>query len=145
MADRSFDTFRDQMAASFPSLDSLLEGGEGGLENWWEAAKDLITEQLPAAKNILDQLDFVGLYQSNAATPSRDEIPFIPFRFHILAAATTMTRAEFVAFQTGQAKGLRDAIPAAAAPPTSLLDVAAGATQWTDRSEETTSELQSLM
>src|SRR3546814_1778542 len=77
MADRSFDTFRDQMAASFPSLDSLLEGGEGGLENWWEAAKDLITEQLPAAKNILDQLDFVGLYQSNAATLSRDEIPFI--------------------------------------------------------------------
>src|SRR3546814_15283626 len=34
MADRSFDTFRDQMAASFPSLDSLIEGGEGGLETW---------------------------------------------------------------------------------------------------------------
>src|SRR3546814_1256534 len=96
MADRSFDTFRDQMAASFPSLDSLLEGGEGGLENWWEAAKDLITEQLPAANNILDQLDFLGLSHSNAATPSPAAIPFLPFRFPILPAATPTPRPESV-------------------------------------------------
>src|SRR3546814_11903062 len=43
-----------------------------------------------------------------------------------------MTRAEFVAFQTGQAKGLRDAILAAADAPPSLLALAASATQWTD-------------
>src|SRR3546814_4363718 len=43
-----------------------------------------------------------------------------------------MTRAEFVAFQTGQAKGLRDAILAAADAPPSLLALAASETQWTD-------------
>src|SRR3546814_18164725 len=68
------------MSISFPSLDDLLAGGEGGLDAWWDAVKDQISEQLPAARGILDQIDFVGLYQSNTATPSRDEIPFIPFR-----------------------------------------------------------------
>src|SRR3546814_2730082 len=104
MSDRSFEAFREQMSISFPSLDDLLAGGEGGLDAWWEAVKDQISEQLPAARGILDQLDFVGLYQSNTATPSRDEIPFIPFRFHILAAATTMTRDEFVAFQSNRSE-----------------------------------------
>src|SRR3546814_19553189 len=118
MADRSFDTFRDQMAASFPSLDSLLEGGAGGLENWWEAEKDLITEQLPAAKNILDQLNFVGLYQSNAATTRRKEIPFLPFRFNILHHATTLTREHFSAFTTRPATGPRDSNAARSATPT---------------------------
>src|SRR5690606_33646717 len=41
MADRSFEAFRAQMAQSFPSLDNLLAAGEGNLENWWDAVKDL--------------------------------------------------------------------------------------------------------
>src|SRR3546814_3176263 len=118
------------MSISFPSLDDLLAGGEGGLDAWWEAVKDQISEQLPAARGILDQLDFVGLYQSNTATPSRDEIPFIPFRFHILAAATTMTRDEFVAFQSNEARELRDAILAADDAPPGLLALAASEADW---------------
>ncbi|MFA7603825.1 MAG: CARDB domain-containing protein, partial [Novosphingobium sp.] len=130
MADRSFEAFREQMAVSFPSLDDHLAGGEGGLENWWEAVKDHVSEQLPAARGVLDQLDFVGLYKANTAVPSEDEIPFIPFRFHILASATTMTRAEFVAFQTAEALSLRAAILAAADAPAPLLALAASETDW---------------
>src|SRR3546814_19751282 len=102
MSDRSFEAFREQMSISFPSLDDLLAGGEGGLDAWWEAVKDQISEQLPAARGILDQLDFVGLYQSNTATPRSQAVPFIPFRFHILAPATDMTVGEFVTLQTNK-------------------------------------------
>src|SRR3546814_6338905 len=33
MSDRSFEAFREQMSISFPSLDDLLAGGEGGLRS----------------------------------------------------------------------------------------------------------------
>src|SRR5690606_13911530 len=121
MADRSFETFRSQMSAVFPDFDDLLAAGEGGLEGWWDAVKERISEEMPQARGILDQLDFVGLYESNSAVPSRDEIPFIPFRFHVLATATTMTRAEFVAFQSQQARDLRAAILEGDDAPASLL------------------------
>src|SRR3546814_15771685 len=58
------------------------------------------------------------------------EIPFIPFRFHILAAATTMTRDEFVAFQSNEARELRDAILAADDAPPGLLALAASEADW---------------
>ncbi|HEY6816092.1 MAG TPA: CARDB domain-containing protein, partial [Croceibacterium sp.] len=125
MADRAFDSFRTQMARAFPQHDELLAEGEGNLEEWWEAVKETVDEQLPGAKNTLDKLDFVGLYNQNTAVPSKDEIPFIPYRFHVVASATTMTRAEFVAFQSQQARDLRAAVLAAADAPGSLLAIAA--------------------
>ena len=64
--------------------------------------------------------------------PSEDEIPFIPYRFHIMAAATTMTRAEFVAFQSAQAKALRTAILAADDAAPGLLALAANEQEWVD-------------
>src|SRR3546814_7463511 len=55
MSDRSFEAFREQMSISFPSLDDLLAGCEGGLDAWWEAGKDQISEQLPAERGIPDK------------------------------------------------------------------------------------------
>ena len=131
MADRAFETFRSQMAQHFPELDTVLAaGGEGALEDWWEGAKDAIEERMPGAGAVLNGLDFVGLYKQNTAVPSEDEIPFIPFRFHILASATTMTRAEFVAFQSAQARSLRTAILAADAAPPALLALAGSEADW---------------
>ena len=42
--------------------------------------------------------------------PGKCVVPFIPFRFNVMAAATPMTRAEFVARQTAEALKLRTAV-----------------------------------
>ena len=63
-------------------LDHLLENGDAGLDEWWEEAKKAADKQVPGIKAELDNIDFVGLYQQNAAIPDECTIPFIPFRFH---------------------------------------------------------------
>ena len=97
MHDRAFDAFRTQMQAVAPELDSLLANGPGGLDAWWEAFKNKAADVNPAFKGILDQIDFVGEYNQNSAVPDDCVIPFIPFRFHVFGAATSMTRDEFIA------------------------------------------------
>src|SRR5690606_15836430 len=127
-----FEAFQNRMQQVFPELDEILDEGEGALEEWWEAVKDSIEDKMPAARGVLDQLDFVGLFQQNTAVPSKDEIPFIPFRFHIVAAATSMTRAEFVEFQSRQARALREAVIASDDAPPALLAIAADEQEWVD-------------
>ena len=45
LADRAFDAFRDRMNSLFPSLASKLDGGESGLDGWWEAVSPARIEQ----------------------------------------------------------------------------------------------------
>ncbi|MBS0640889.1 MAG: hypothetical protein JSS43_13510, partial [Proteobacteria bacterium] len=92
MHDRAFEEFRAKMAQVAPELDSYLANGAGGLDAWWEAFKEKAADVNPAFKGILDQLDFVGMYNQNAAVPDECVIPFIPFRFHVFGAATSMNR-----------------------------------------------------
>ena len=92
MHDRAYEEFRARMAALYPGLDGLLENGDSGLEEWWEAVKAKAEADVPGLGSLLDQIDFVGLYNSNVDVPNEDTAPFIPFRFHAFAAATTMTR-----------------------------------------------------
>src|SRR5690606_21722965 len=132
MADRAFDGFREQMARAFPQHDALLAEGESNIGEWWEAVKETVDEQLPGAGAVLDGLDFEGLYNQNTAVPSKDEIPFIPYRFHVVASATTMSRAEFVAFQSQQARDLRAAVLASDEAPAPLLALAADQGQWVE-------------
>ncbi|KPJ75957.1 MAG: hypothetical protein AMJ54_13385, partial [Deltaproteobacteria bacterium SG8_13] len=132
MHERAFEEFRAQMASYFPDLDAQLAGGEGGLEEWWEAVKDKADEINPTYRSILDQIDFVGMYKENRSVPGKCQIPFIPYRFHVFATATTMTRAEFVAHQTLEAIELRQAILQSDAAPGPLLALAADEQIWVD-------------
>ena len=99
------------MANFFPELDELLDDGAGRARARGGRRSRTRPKSLqPGLGAAMDQLDFMELYNKNEAVPDECVIPFIPFRFHIFAAATTMTRAEFVAFQTAKAKDLRSAI-----------------------------------
>jgi hypothetical protein len=130
--DRAFEAFRNEMASYFPDLDPLLAEGEGGLDDWWEAVKDKAEEINPSYGAILDQIDFVGMYKENRSVPGGCEIPFIPYRFHVVASATTMTRAEFVAHQSQQAIELRQAILESDSAPGPLLALAGDENTWVD-------------
>ncbi len=130
--DRAFEQFRNEMAGAFPELDSLLEEGAGGLDAWWQAVKDQAEEVNPEYLAILDRIDFVGLYNENRAVPRECEIPFIPYRFHVFVTATTMTRAEYVARQSQQARDLRQAILGSDFAPGALLALAADEEAWVE-------------
>ncbi|MBN8490904.1 MAG: LEPR-XLL domain-containing protein, partial [Burkholderiales bacterium] len=132
MHERAFEQFRGKMANYFPELDELLEDGPAGLEDWWSAVKAKAEDLQPGLGAAMDQLDFVGMYNKNEAVPDECVIPFIPFRFHMVAAATTMTRAEYVDFQSARAKDLRSAILASDDAPGALLALAADEQIWVD-------------
>ncbi len=130
--DRAFEAFRSKMAAFFPDLDGMLADGEAGIGNWWEAVKAKAEEAAPGLGAAMGQIDFVEMYNENAAVPDKCVIPFIPFRFHVYAAATTMTRAEFVEFQSQRARDLRTALLDSDDAPASLVALAADEQNWVD-------------
>ncbi len=125
MHEKAFAAFRSKMAQFFPELDGLLDNGETGLGDWWEAVKAKADEIQPGLGAAMGQLDFLDMYQSNEAVPDKCVIPFIPFRFHIYATATSMTRAEYVEFQSQQIRDLRTAILDADDAPAALIALAA--------------------
>ena len=131
---RAFNSFRAEAATFAPSLDSLLANGASGLAAWWTAFKALVADGNAQLQSTLDQIDFVGDYNNNTAIPSADVIPYIPFSFSIFAAATTMTRDEFVTYMTNQALTLRTNILAsvgtANAAPAPLLALVADPTRF---------------
>nr|WP_322865701.1 CARDB domain-containing protein [Aquicoccus sp. G2-2]MEA1112959.1 CARDB domain-containing protein [Aquicoccus sp. G2-2] len=57
---------------------------------------------------------------------------YLPFQFNVMAAATPMTRAEFIAAQKADAETLRQAVLADAAAAPALQTLAADADGWTD-------------
>ncbi|MBL8533517.1 MAG: putative Ig domain-containing protein, partial [Betaproteobacteria bacterium] len=130
--DQAFDQFRARMAAQFPDLDDKLANGPGGIADWWEALKAKADEMAPGLGAAMNQIDFVKMYNENEAVPNDCIIPFIPFRFHIYATSTSMTRDEYVAFQSQKARDLRTALFEADDAPASLLALAAREDQWVD-------------
>jgi large repetitive protein len=90
--DRAWDEVVSAVYAAFPDLaaDGALDSGPAGLDQIHPGLTDL--------------------YNQQAAVPSECEIPFIPFRFHLVAAATAMTRDEFIAQALAEAETLRQAI-----------------------------------
>jgi subtilase family serine protease len=132
MAERAFEAFRSRMEVHFPELDPLLADGPGGLENWWEAVKEAASEISPGFGPLLDDIDFLDLFESNVAVPGECEQLFIPYRFHIYASATSMTRDEYVTHQRQQALDLRDAIISSDDASASLLALAANEDVWAD-------------
>ncbi len=131
---RAFAKFAAVADGFAPSLAPLLAKGAAGLADWWTAFKALVANGNPQLQGVLDQIDLVGEYNKNDAIPSDDVIPYIPFRFSIFAAATTMTRDEFITYMTNQALSLRDNIikaeGTANAPPAALLALIADPTRF---------------
>src|SRR5205085_12289142 len=115
MHDRAWEELKAQIYGAFPALAAkgVLDRGPAGLDQIYPGLTDL--------------------YNQLAAVPSLCEIPFIPFRFDLVAAATAMTRDEFIAHATGEAETLRLAILAdnTGATP-GLLTLAADQEGWRD-------------
>ncbi|MEM9586008.1 MAG: CARDB domain-containing protein, partial [Planctomycetota bacterium] len=90
--DRAWEELVAIIYAEFPELEEegTLDDGPDGLDEIYDG----LTE----------------LYNQLAAVPGECEIPFIPFRFHLTAAATAMTRDEFITHALGEAETLRQAI-----------------------------------
>ncbi len=134
LADRAFGSFRALADTFAPDLDKYLANGAGGIADWWTAFKAEVSQGNPQLAGVLNQIDFVGEYESNTAVPDKDIIPFIPFRFNVFAAATTMTQGEFVTYMTDQALQLRANIIASAGTanpaPSSLLALVADPTRF---------------
>ncbi|RMG34096.1 MAG: hypothetical protein D6720_10205, partial [Gammaproteobacteria bacterium] len=131
--DQAFAAFRARMQAVLPELDSILEeGGEAAIGDWFQAVVDKAKKVNPGLGAALAEFPFEELYFKNAAKPGDCEIPFIPFRFHIFAAATSMTRDEFVAQQRQEALDLRDAILASDEAPAALVALAGDPDTWVE-------------
>ncbi len=90
--DRAWEELVAKIYAQFPDLAEAgaLDNGPAGLDQIYPGLTDI--------------------YNDLSAVPSSCEIPFIPFRFHLVAAATAMTRDEFIEHSLAEAETLRQAI-----------------------------------
>ncbi|MEY8838360.1 CARDB domain-containing protein, partial [Cribrihabitans sp. XS_ASV171] len=131
--DEAFEAFRARMSTVLPDLDEILEeGGQGAIGDWYDKVVEKATEASPQLGAAMAAFPFEELYNKNTAKPGECEIPFIPFRFHIYATSTSMTRDEFVAHQSDIALELRDTILAADEAPAPLVAIVADPDLWVD-------------
>src|SRR6185436_892825 len=72
------------------------------------------------------------LYNTFAEIPDKCRQPFVPFDFHVVAAATAMTRDEFIEQSTGEAERLRQAILKDRTASLALVTLAADKDGWRD-------------
>ncbi len=88
--------------------------------------------RFPELDGTLDALSYVDEFRKAEPIPDGCKIPFIPFQFHVMAAATAMTRDEFIAHQLTEAEQLRQSILQDAEASPALLVLAADARNWGD-------------
>ncbi len=113
LADRDFEAFKRALYDARPELakaDRLADG------------VDSLTGSLEIFKAIFDN--------PLMEVPGECEAFFMPFRFNVMASATPMTRDEFVAEQTAEARRLRTAILADATANAALVNLAADEATW---------------
>ena len=110
--DHAFKALKQQLYRAFPHHAKLgtLDDGPQGLSK--------ISPQIATAWEL-----FGGV-------PDLFTKPFIPFQFHITAAATALTRDEFIAQSRSEASRLRQGILDDANAPPGLLTLAADADAW---------------
>ena len=111
--DRAFSALRDRLYAAFPAIAKagVLDDGPEGLNDIYPGLYDIFA----AFGDVPDCL-FTA--------------PFVPFQFHVAAAATAMTRDEFIAHSLKTAEDLRTAILADDSASPSLLTFAANSVSW---------------
>ena len=134
LSDRAFEDFREVLYAQFLDLakEGVLDDGPQGLDEFFERIKEKIVQQAPELAGVLDGLpSLTEVYNDNVAVPSECQTVYIPHRFHVVAAATALTRDEFIALQTDEALRLRDAILADDTASSALVVLAADSDMWT--------------
>ena len=136
----AFDVVADGVAGmtfqveTYPGLRQLHDRA-------WEALKTKLYEAFPehAATDLLaggpEALDaiFPGLtamWQTFGAIPDWLTVPLIPFEFHVVASATSMTHDEYVADALREAGHLRQAILDDTNAPPVLVHLAANPERW---------------
>ena len=109
--DRSFDDLRTRIEEMYPEYAGLLDDGPEALDEIYPG--------------------LFAIYQDKGNPLAFIEDEEIAFSFHVVASATTMTREEFIAFQSEEALTLRDAILADDTASQALTVLAADADDWT--------------
>ncbi|RUZ17283.1 CARDB domain-containing protein, partial [Mesorhizobium sp. M7A.F.Ca.CA.001.09.1.1] len=110
MNDRAWEEFKQRVYAEIPALAGTLDAGPTALDQIYPGLYDL--------------------YRQLGAIPDECREPFIPFRFNVVAAATPMTRDEFVAEQKAEAANLRTRVLADPTANAVLINLAADAKTW---------------
>ena len=114
LIDRDFEKLRAALYARDPAL-AEADGLAGGLEDLREYDEALY-----------------DLFSGTDDVIGRDMPWYLPFQFNVVAAATPMTRDEFVAEQRSEAERLRQAVLGDASAAPALQALAADADAWTD-------------
>ena len=108
--DQAFEALKSRIESLFPQYDGILDAGPVALDQIYDG----LFHMWETRGNPLSQLDCGD----------------VAFQFPIMAAATPLTRDEFIAQQTAEALKLRDAILADAAASESLVLLASDADAW---------------
>ncbi|MDX1785889.1 MAG: CARDB domain-containing protein, partial [Roseovarius sp.] len=122
---------------TYPGLQALIDRDFEGIKTYlYNRFPDL--EETDALAGGVDALEAVDpLIHEIFTDPGFDVISgdlpwYLPFQFNVVAAATPMTRDEFVAAQRAEAEKLRQAVLADAGATPALQTLAADADAWTD-------------
>ena len=130
MWEREYPALKSRLASVFPKLDELLADDGAGLDQWWNQLRGELEEQFPALADAFQALDLPAMIKASLKFPNEGLEAFIPFRFNVVAAATAMTREEFLDEQTAEALRLRGAIITDAAAVPALQVLAANPDVW---------------
>ena len=110
--DHAWDALKEQLYDAFPRY----------------AERDLLAEGPEALDQIFPGLTLI--WQTFGAIPDLLTIPLIPFQFHVVASATSMSRDEYVAHSLREADRLRNGILADADAPAAIASLAGDAEAW---------------
>jgi len=137
--DRAWEGFKQKVYAAHPAAAELdlLDEGPQGLDDFWESTLEQALAQIPAAiadklRAELENFSLSDLWNRTGAVPDKCRIPFIPFRFHVLAAATAMSRGEFIAHASQEALELRERLVTDPEASPALLTLAADEVTWVE-------------
>ncbi len=121
--DKEFEELRAQLYSEFPEHAKVgtLDGGPERLDEVWQQMSILGGGMYSA---------YVDPTYPNPPEDLPPETPFLPFEFHVVAAATSLTRDEFIEHAVSEADRLRTAILDDQTASASLVALAADPEIW---------------
>ena len=123
MHDRAYEQLRNRLVELQPGFADLLTDDPASLGPWWNEVRQSLLERFPDSAGAWIMQSYLDAFKGRKPIPSECVPTFIPFQFHVVAAATAMTRDEFIAHQRSEAEKLRQSI-------LQRTDVARGCWSW---------------
>ncbi|MCA9049815.1 MAG: hypothetical protein KDA89_13860, partial [Planctomycetaceae bacterium] len=117
------------LAELVPEAAAELDDGFAGLEGFVNKLLEAFGQSLPDGFTAADVAEGLQFLLTGVKKPAES---FIPFRFHLAASATSLTRDEFVQQQSSYALSLRDAILRRDDVSDALVAIAGDAEAWTN-------------